>query len=78
MSVRGGMKLFGMISMFLVVVFNAQLLKADGGYDEELYYEDFDIQVRLARKHPVLFSDHIGVVKRLHHNSMSAAQYKRY
>ena len=60
------------------VVFNAQLLKADGGYDEELYYEDFDIQVRLARKHPVLFSDHIGVVKRLHHNSMSAAQYKRY
>jgi hypothetical protein len=26
MSVRGGMKLFGMISMFLVVVFNAQLV----------------------------------------------------
>lgn len=60
------------------IVFNSQILRAEGGYDEGLYYEDFDILVRLARNHPVLFSDHIGVVKRVHRKSMSAAQYKRY
>lgn len=60
------------------VVFNAAILKKEGGYDESLYYEDFDVQTRLARKYPVLFSDHIGIVKRIHAKSMSAAQYKRY
>ncbi|MDF2157150.1 glycosyltransferase [Algoriphagus sp. CAU 1675] len=60
------------------MVFNAGILKKEGGYDPDLYYEDFDIQLRLARKYPVIFSDHIGVLKRKHKRSMSADQYKRY
>ncbi|MBN7811632.1 glycosyltransferase [Algoriphagus sp. H41] len=60
------------------VVFNASILRKEGGYDESLFYEDFDILVRLARNHPVLFSDHIGVLKRKHARSMSAAQYRPY
>lgn len=57
------------------IVFNARILKAEGGYDASLYYEDFDIQLRLTRKYPVLFSDHVGVLKRQHGGSMSSGQY---
>jgi len=60
------------------IVFQSEILKKEGGYDESLYYEDFDIQIRLSRKYPVIFSDHIGVLKRTHEQSMSASQYKRY
>ncbi len=60
------------------IVFNAPILIKEGGYDSSLYYEDFDIQLRLARKYSLLFSDHIGVLKRKHSNSLSAGQYKRY
>lgn len=60
------------------VVFNTAILRNTGGYDESLYYEDFDILIRLARNHPVLFSDHIGVLKRKHAKSMSSGQYLRY
>lgn len=60
------------------VVFNLPILRKEGGYDESLYYEDFDIQVRLAREHPLVFSDHIGVLKRKHSKSMSAGQYQSY
>jgi hypothetical protein len=60
------------------VVFNTVILRKEGGYDESLYYEDFDIQIRLARNHPVLFSDHIGVLKRKHSKSMSSQQYQIY
>jgi hypothetical protein len=59
-------------------VFNAKILEKEGGYDSGLYYEDFDIQLRLARKHQVVFSDHIGVMKRQHANSLSSGQYQRY
>ncbi len=57
------------------LVFDAAILKKAGGYDESLFYEDFDILVRLARRHGAVFSDHIGVLKRKHAHSMSAAQY---
>jgi len=60
------------------VMFRTCSLKAIGGYDESLTYEDFDVQLRLARKFKVLFSDHIGVSKHLHSNSLSASQYRRY
>lgn len=60
------------------IVFNAPILIREGGYDSSLTYEDFDIQLRLARKYPLLFSDHIGVLKRKHSNSLSASQYQRY
>lgn len=60
------------------MVFNTAILRKEGGYDESLYYEDFDIQIRLARNYPVVFSDHMGVLKRKHSRSMSASQYERY
>jgi glycosyltransferase involved in cell wall biosynthesis len=60
------------------MVFNAAILRKEGGYDESLFYEDFDIQLRLSRKYPVVFSDHLGVLKRIHGNSMSSQQYQRY
>lgn len=60
------------------VVFNTASLRKEGGYDESLYYEDFDILVRMARNHPVVFSSHIGVLKRKHENSMSSSQYQIY
>ncbi|WP_057938685.1 glycosyltransferase [Algoriphagus resistens] len=60
------------------VVFNVAVLKKVGGYDATLSYEDFDIQLRLARSYPVVFSDHVGVLKRKHANSLSASQYQRY
>ncbi|MDR7129517.1 glycosyltransferase involved in cell wall biosynthesis [Algoriphagus sp. 4150] len=60
------------------VVFNTGILKQVGGYDASLHYEDFDIQLRLARNYPLAFSEHIGVLKRKHANSLSASQYRRY
>lgn len=60
------------------IVFNAKFLEKEGGYDSGLHYEDFDIQLRLARKYPVIFSDHIGVLKREHLKSLSSGQYQRY
>lgn len=60
------------------VVFNTAILRKEGGYDETLYYEDFDIQLRLARNHPAVFSDHLGVLKRMHAKSMSSRQYQSH
>lgn len=60
------------------VVFNRPILVKEGGYDEQLSYEDFDIQIRMARKYPLLFSDHVGVLKREHDDSMSSHQYQAY
>ena len=60
------------------VVFNVEILKQVGGYDPTLSYEDFDIQLRLARDFPIVFSDHLGVFKRKHEHSLSASQYQRY
>lgn len=51
-------------------------LVEEGGYDEGLSYEDFDIIVRLARKHPFIFKNHIGVKKRILSSSFSAQQYR--
>ncbi len=56
-------------------LFDSQKLKASGGYDESLSYEDFDILIRLTRAFPVVFSDHIGVQKRIHSKAFSADQY---
>lgn len=58
------------------LVFDADLFRKEGGYDEELTYEDFDIMVRLARKYTFVFSNHIGVKKRIHSKSFAASQYR--
>lgn len=57
------------------LVFDSDLFRKEGGYDEDLSYEDFDIMVRLARKYPFVFSNHIGVKKRNHSKSFAASQY---
>lgn len=58
------------------LVFSTQMLLNEGGYDEGLSYEDFDIIVRLARKYDFVFNEHIGVKKRILKSSFSARQYK--
>lgn len=57
------------------LVFEAGCLKEEGGYDEQLAYEDFDIIVRLSRKYRFVFSEHIGVTKRILKTSYSSRQY---
>ncbi|MCH7415156.1 glycosyltransferase family 2 protein [Belliella sp. R4-6] len=57
------------------LVFDAAKLKAIGGYDEGLSYEDFDIMVRLSREYMAVFSDHVGINKRIHPKSFSKNQY---
>ena len=37
------------------LVFRTEILTTEGGYDEDLAYEDFDIMVRLARKYQIVF-----------------------
>lgn len=58
------------------LIFDGEKLKGIGGYDESLVYEDFDVLVRLSRKFPAVFSNHIGVKKRLHSASFSNKQYQ--
>lgn len=60
------------------MVFDAEVLKQHGGYDEKLVYEDFDIISQLARKYHFAFSPHIGIKKRIHRHSYSRQQYQRY
>ncbi|MEB2784385.1 glycosyltransferase [Algoriphagus persicinus] len=60
------------------VIFRNQMLKQEGGYDSSLIYEDFDIQLRLTNKYPVVYADHVGVYKRKHPHSLSANQYRCY
>lgn len=60
----------------VTLVFKATQLKAIGGYDEALVYEDFDILCRLARKFSFCYSPHVGVKKRVLPSSFSASQYK--
>ena len=57
------------------MVFMTEALKNEGGYDEDLSYEDFDIIVRLARKHRFVFNEYIGVKKRILKNSFASKQY---
>lgn len=58
------------------MVFPSEVLRKEGGYDETLSYEDFDIIVRLARNYDFVFDDHIGVKKRILKSSFSAHQYR--
>lgn len=59
------------------LVFPKATLLEEGGYDENLSYEDFDILVRLARKYHFAFDAHIGVKKRILDSSFSSQQYRR-
>jgi len=67
-------KMHMILSVTMMV--RSETFKSIGMYDESLSYEDFDIMVRLAREHPFVFSDHIGVVKNIHSKSLSSGQYR--
>lgn len=58
------------------LVFVSAFLKKEGGYDERLSYEDFDILVRMSRKYRFIFSDSVGVKKRLLSTSFASGQYR--
>src|SRR5690606_311610 len=60
----------------VTLVIPTDILLGEGGYDENLSYEDFDILVRLARKHHFIFNEHIGVKKRILKSSFSSQQYR--
>jgi glycosyltransferase involved in cell wall biosynthesis len=64
------------IILSVTMVVRSESFKSIGMYDESLSYEDFDIMVRMARSHPFVFSDHIGVVKNIHRGSLSSGQYR--
>jgi len=54
------------------------VFKKLNGYDEELYFEDFDFEVRASRYFPFYFCDQIVVRKRELPNSMSKSLTKRF
>jgi hypothetical protein len=47
------------------------------GYDEDLYYEDFDFWIRSGRITKYCYTDKILVKKRILKDSLSSSQYKR-
>lgn len=51
-------------------LYNRNIFDTLNGYDENLYFEDFDYWLRISRKHPVEFIDIILVQKRFLENSM--------
>jgi glycosyltransferase involved in cell wall biosynthesis len=62
-----------MMSVSLVI--DTDKFRNEGAYDESLSYEDFDMMVRLSRKFPIVFSNHIGIKKRILPDSFSSKQY---
>lgn len=58
------------------LVIRREVILKEGGYDEELSYEDFDIIVRLARNYSFAFNEHPGVIKRILKASYAAKQYR--
>lgn len=59
------------------VVFSTAALKAIGGYDENLSFEDFDAWMRIARKWKIGFYDGVVIKKRLHSSSSSFQQTRK-
>ncbi len=58
------------------MMIDKEVLDTLGGYDEELYYEDFDFWVRSSRHYKYCFTNKVLVKKRVHKESMSKAQYQ--
>jgi Glycosyl transferase family 2 len=59
------------------VMFRKSVLDTLGGYDENLAYEDFDIWLRIARQHEVLFQNEILTQKRKLPNSLGGLFYRK-
>lgn len=58
------------------MLFRRATLDALGGYDEALYYEDFDFWVRAARHWQFHFLDAVTTQKRKHPQAMSRTAYR--
>jgi len=57
------------------MMISREVLDHLGGYDEALYYEDFDFWVRSSRLYTYSFINRVLVKKRVLKNSMSKSQY---
>lgn len=57
------------------MMFRREVIENLHGYDEKLYYEDFDFWVRSSRKFKYVYTDSVLVKKRIHTSSLSNAQY---
>ncbi len=57
------------------MMISREVLDTLGGYDEDLFYEDFDFWVRSSRYYKYHFTNKVLVKKRVHKDSMSKAQY---
>jgi glycosyltransferase involved in cell wall biosynthesis len=58
------------------MMYTRSVIDTLGGYDERLYYEDFDFWVRSARDFKYCYSPEVLARKRIHRGSKSASQYK--
>jgi glycosyltransferase involved in cell wall biosynthesis len=58
------------------MMFKRAVIETLGGYDEELFYEDFDFWVRSSRSFKYGYSDQVLVKKRIVRQSKSQTQYK--
>lgn len=59
------------------IMFRKTSILESGGYDENLSYEDFDIQLRLSRQFLIDYQDEILTIKRLHPYSQSLSIINR-
>lgn len=50
----------------MTVTFKSEQLKNIGGWDESLFFEDYDMWLRLSRKYKFVFSDYPNAKYRLH------------
>ncbi|MGE4430717.1 MAG: glycosyltransferase family 2 protein, partial [Sphingobium sp.] len=67
-----GLLLGNHVSMHGTVIYNAEMLRDSGGFDTGLKScEDYDVFLRLARRHPIAAYDSIGAEYRRHGNNMT-------
>ncbi len=59
------------------MVFKKEVLDELGGYDETLYYEDFDFWVRSSRNWKYKYLDSVGVRVRRHGGNLGSHFYKK-
>ncbi|WNH07725.1 glycosyltransferase [Thalassobellus suaedae] len=57
---------------------NKKVFEELGGYDENLVYEDYDLWLRIARKHSILYVDDILVNRLKLNNSLGSTNYFRF
>lgn len=58
------------------LMFRTDVLRDAGGYDEQLAYEDFDVLMRLARHHDLIFQDEVQTQYRTVADSLSKQFYQ--